>query len=339
MITVAIVLLQNIPTHIAFVSLLSQAVRRLEHRLRAAIVLQLQQLSIAFHDRAQAGRLQAKMLRDVDAVSAMCTTVVNTALAAGFTLVFAMASTLADAPLVALFFLGAIPLALSFGGLYRRPLRHHQHEFRAGVEALSARVGDMIEMIPVTRAHGVEDHEVDAVGGHLDAVLQTGRRLDAVTAAFQAMLWVSFTIVNLGATAFAAYLAWRGRISIGDVVKYSAFYQLLLGSVQSVLAIIPAATQGVESLRSIGEVLDSPDLERNLGKTRVPRVDGRLTFEDVTFAYAGATEPAVSDFSLSAAPGDCIAIVGESGSGKIDADAAGDRLHQTRAGSHAPGRR
>ncbi len=121
---------------------------------------------------------------------------------------------------------------------------------------------------------------------------------------------------ELECTAFAAYLSWRGTISLGDVVMYSAFYQMLLGSVQTLLGVIPAVALGTESIRSIDEILECPDLERNEGKARVGAVDGRLTFEDVSFTYPEFRTRAVADFSLDVKPGECVAFVGESGSGK-----------------------
>jgi ATP-binding cassette subfamily B protein len=75
-------------------------------------------------------------------------------------------------------------------------------------------------------------------------------------------------------------------------------------------------TMGVESIRSIGEVLESPDIEQNEGKLEVATVAGRLQFEHVTFQYPGAAHPAVADLSLDVAAGECVAVVGESGSGK-----------------------
>lgn len=313
---VAAVLLQNVPSHLAFTRLLSHALRRIEFRLRALLTERLQQLSIAFHDNAESGRIQSKVLRDVESIYAMCQAVAHTVLIAGVTWLFAMTSTLVKAPVVAVFFAASVPLALWFGRTFRRPLAARQHEFRAGVEAMSARVAQMVEMIPVTRAHGVEDREMAAVSQQLDTVLLQGRQLDTANGLFQASLWVGVTAISLTATAFAGYLSWRGRISIGDVVMYSAFYQMLLGSVQALLGTVPTVTQGLEAFRSINEILERDDLERNAGKAPVTRVDGALVFERVSFLYPGSRTPAVDEISLSISPGECIAFVGESGSGK-----------------------
>jgi ATP-binding cassette subfamily B protein len=65
----AVVLLaQNVPMHFLYVRQLSLAVRAVELRLRSAICRRLQLLSIGFYARTNAGVLQSKAVRDVEAV-------------------------------------------------------------------------------------------------------------------------------------------------------------------------------------------------------------------------------------------------------------------------------
>ncbi|MFZ4397317.1 MAG: ABC transporter ATP-binding protein, partial [Kiritimatiellia bacterium] len=70
------------------------------------------------------------------------------------------------------------------------------------------------------------------------------------------------------------------------------------------------------SVRSIGEILENPDIERNEGKAAVSEVQGRFEFRDVTFSYPNSSQPSLRDFSLVVEAGQTVAVVGESGSGK-----------------------
>ena len=69
-------------------------------------------------------------------------------------------------------------------------------------------------------------------------------------------------------------------------------------------------------IRSIGEVLQCPDLEINEGKAPLAAVSGGFRFEDVSHVYPGSTLAALHDFSLAVEPGETIALVGPSGAGK-----------------------
>jgi ATP-binding cassette subfamily B protein len=116
----------------------------------------------------------------------------------------------------------------------------------------------------------------------------------------------------------AAWGSRTGRLAVtpGDVVLLSTYFVTLTGSVTMLLNVAPLVSKGIESVRSMAEVLTEPDLEINEGKRRVDRVDGRVTFDHVTFRYPDATVPALVDICLEVRAGETIAFVGPSGSGK-----------------------
>lgn len=311
-----VLVLQNILTHTGHIHLLSQVVRRIEVELRAALIRRLQQLSIGFLEAQRAGALQAKILRDVEAVQGLYYLVFSVMVMGSSSVIFAVAVTLFRRPAMALFYLVTVPLAVVLVRVFRRAMRRRNRDFRQQIEAMSARVAEMITMIPVTRAHGVEEEEISRMGDRLERVRRHGYRVDLVNAVFGATAWVLSQSLQLACLMVTGYLALRGRIPPGDIVLYNSLFAMIVGSVSQVVDAVPGVTRGLESVRSIGEVLESPDLERNEGKGPVTAVGGRFVFEHVTFTYPGAAAPALRDFSLAVEPGETIAVVGESGSGK-----------------------
>ena len=311
-------LAQHIPMNTLFADMASNVQRQLEMRLRGAIARRLQQLSISFHDDTETGRLQSKMLRDVDIIAGVSYAIPLTVFGALMTLVFAITTTLAKQPWMVLFFLVIVPAAVILQRVFRAPMRKRSHEFRDGFEAMSAKVTEMVQMIPVTRAHAVERTEIDNVDEHLDVVRRKGRRLDRIMAFFGGSVWITMMTLRVFCLAFTAWLYHRGTpgMKIGDPLLYTAFFDMMRGAVEGLLHIMPMFTNGRESVRSIGEVLECPDIEANEHKKRVKRVEGQLTFDNVTFTYPAVDRPAVVNFNLDIEPGQCVAFVGESGSGK-----------------------
>jgi ATP-binding cassette subfamily B protein len=75
-------------------------------------------------------------------------------------------------------------------------------------------------------------------------------------------------------------------------------------------------SKGLESVRSIGEVLEAPDTEQNEGKEVVAAVRGAFRFEGVSFHYPETDTDAINDLNLTVEPGESIGLVGHSGAGK-----------------------
>ena len=66
-----VLIAQNVPMHTLYAMALSSVVRNVQLVLRSSLVVRLQQLSMSFHDRTETGKLQSKVLRDVEAVEAL----------------------------------------------------------------------------------------------------------------------------------------------------------------------------------------------------------------------------------------------------------------------------
>jgi ATP-binding cassette subfamily B protein/subfamily B ATP-binding cassette protein MsbA len=93
---------------------------------------------------------------------------------------------------------------------------------------------------------------------------------------------------------------------------------MLLGPL-SVLAQSAAEFQnGLSGLDRILDLLEEPREMESTSAERLPHdeVDGRVTFDDVSFSYPGSSMFALEDISLDVEPGETIALVGPSGGGK-----------------------
>ncbi|MGC8625684.1 MAG: ABC transporter ATP-binding protein [Phycisphaerae bacterium] len=311
-----ILIVQNVPMHTLYAKLLSSVVRQIQLVLRSALVVRLQQLSMSFHDNMLAGRLQSKVLRDVEAVQQLSSLLIDTLLSGALILVAAFVVTLVRSPITLLFFLVTVPAAVGLTRLFGGVMRQRNEAFRVELEKMSGEVSEMIEMIPVARAHAVEQSEVQRVNRRLLRIRSVGQELDTTSNLFGSSGWATFQAFQMLCLVFNVWQCYHGWITVGDVVMYQGFFSMVVGSMQSMLATIPQLAIGIESIRSIGEVLESPDIERNEGKLAVSAVHGHIEFQAVSYRYPGATRLAVDNFSLDVAGGETIAVVGQSGSGK-----------------------
>ena len=313
-----LLLVENIPFHCLYIAKLSFAARNVETELRAALVRRLQELSISFYKRISVGALQSKVLRDVEAVDQTARLVLDGGLNAATAVAAAVLVTLYRAPQFLLIFLVTVPIAVGLRWFLAGALKEKNREFRSEIEGMSSDISGMIEMIPITRAHAVEEAEIERVSRKLDTVRHAGLRLDSQNALFGSIAWASFSSFNMGSLILGAWLAYTKIIPLtpGDVVMLSTFFGSISNAVLMIVNMMPAITKGFESLRSIGEVLESPDFEKNLGKDVISGVRGAFDFDGVTFVHPGAERGSIRDLTLHVREGETVAVVGASGAGK-----------------------
>ena len=312
-----LLLLQNPLVHTSFVRLMSGALRHMQFNLRSALVDRLQQLSIAFYEEKQTSTLQTKILRDVDAIDSLCRHLMHTGLNGILVIVYVAVIALIKQPLLALYFLVTVPAGVVLLKLFDRRFREQYQAMRVETEQMNARVGEMLQMLPVTRAHGLESIETRSVRSVFERIRERGLQVDTLTEFFASSSWFTFMCFQLACLVFSAWLVVHGRISVGDAVMYHTYFGMLIGAVQQFLSVFPALAQGADAIRSLGDVLEAEPVEQNAGKAAAPTpLRGELIFDQVGFSYPRGREVALAGISLRIAPGETVALVGESGAGK-----------------------
>ena len=312
-----LLLLQNPFVHTSFVRLMSGALRHMQFNLRSALVERLQQLSISFYEEKQAAALQTKLLRDVDAIDGLCRHLMHTGLNGLLVITYVTVIALVKQPLLAVYFLITVPAGVALLKLFDRRFKEQYKAMRVETEQMNARVGEMLQMLPVTRAHGLEAVESRSVRDVFETIRKRGLQVDTLTEFFASSSWFTFMCFQLACLVFSAWLVVQHRITVGDAVMYHTYFGMLIGAVQQFLSVFPAMAQGADAIRSLGEVLEADQVERNDGKPAAPDpLRGAISFENVSFNYPSGREVALKEISLHIKAGETIAFVGESGAGK-----------------------
>lgn len=315
-IVIVLVILQNIPMHTVHVHYYSKALRHVEAGLRSTLVRKLQQLSIGYYGELGTGKIQAKVLRDVEAIEMLSRQIMLSFVPAVINLVIAVVLVMSQSLTVSFFFILTVPASVFLVRMFRQKITVTNREFRTNVEEMSGSVSEMVEMIPVTRAHGLEELEIKKMDRKLENIRKKGYRLDILEGYFQSSNWVTFQIFQVICLFFTAYLAYIGMMPIGDIVMYQGFFNMILGAVQGILNVYPIIMKGFESIYSVTEILLSRDTENYKGKKYPPRFEGQISFQNVAFKYPNSDRHALKDFNLDIRAGETIAFVGDSGSGK-----------------------
>lgn len=277
------VLVQNIPTNYIHTWLYAKTVRTVEKELREALVCKLQQLSITYHKEMQSGRLQSKIMRDVEQIQNLASQIFISLVTIILNIGVSFGVVIFKSRIVFLFFLCTIPVSVLIIVGFKGKIKTHNRAFRKEMEETSAKVMEMVDMIQTY---------------------------------FSSISWVAFQIFQVFCLVFTAYIAWKGIIGVGDITLYQTYFSSIVAQIASVVTLLPIIAKGLESVESIGDVLCANDIEDNRRKKKIVDLKGEITFQDVSFTYKGDEKPVLSHLNFKIQPGETVAFAGGSGSGK-----------------------
>jgi ABC-type multidrug transport system fused ATPase/permease subunit len=302
--------------------------------LRVRIFTHLQSLPIGFYESRPAGVLISRMTNDVEALDSLVTDSVVTLFQSGLTLLGTIVILLTlDVKLALITFCvfpllaaGSIWFRLVSAGAFRRT--------RETIGSITAYLQETLSGIRVVRSFGQEPfHEArfaELNAENRDANMTTVRLNAAYFPAVEMLSGVAIA----GIVLYGGYQAIEGIITVGTIVAFIGALSNLFDPIQQLSQLYTTYQSGMAALEKIFLLLDErPDLEDRAGALQLPRIDGDIAFEDISFAYAPRRRPAsasadgagedgrrpelaLEDISLHVPPGETVALVGATGAGK-----------------------
>jgi ABC-type multidrug transport system fused ATPase/permease subunit len=293
--------------------------------LRIRIFRHLQSLPIGFYESRPAGVLISRMTNDIEALDSLVTDSVVTLFQAGLTLIGTVVILLTLDVKLALITFCVFPL-LAAGSLWFRLVSAGAfRRTRETIGAITAYLQETLSGIRVVRSFGQEPyHEArfaELNGENRDANMKTVRLNAAYFPAVEMLSGVAIAVIVL----YGGYQAIEGTITVGTVVAFIAALSFLFDPIQQLSQLYTTYQSGMAALEKIFELLDvRPDLEDRRDAVALPRIEGEIRFEDISFAYARRRgsedgEPqvlALDGVSLQIEPGETVALVGATGAGK-----------------------
>ena len=241
-IVITALLILNLPMADLQMHFRSIAQRSVEAGLRKSLVYKIQQLSIPYQKDIETGRMQSKMIRDVEAVETLSDQVFNNMMSIITVSVAAFAVTAVKSLTVLVFFLLMGPVGAVVVYSFRKQIFRRNRTFRKEMESASGKVAEMVELVPVTRAHALEDEESRVMGEQIEKIAESGYQLDMVQTNFGAVSWICFQLFQVICLIFTARMALKGLIPAGDVVMYQSFFTQIVGQMNQLLNLIPILT-------------------------------------------------------------------------------------------------
>lgn len=284
--------------------------------LRRDLFRHIQHLSLAYHHRQKTGNITARLITDMNDAGGILDQGI---VAVGMDIIFMTGVVVFLFALdwrLASVSLATLPLyAIVYHRLNPR-LRDASSRVQAEMEEMSGEVTEKLNGLHVVKAFVREDSEeagfVVRLQRHYQKVLARVRV--RVTLMSTAEFLQSFgPVVVVG---FGGYRAVQDPAFLPQLIVFYGFIQHLYLPARRLADCSAIIQEKLAALDRVFEVLDAvPDIQDAPGAVVLPRVEGRVTLEDVHFSYDNHV-PVLKGVTFEVEPGRAIALVGRSGAGK-----------------------
>ncbi|HYF83836.1 MAG TPA: ABC transporter ATP-binding protein [Clostridia bacterium] len=160
----------------------------------------------------------------------------------------------------------------------------------------------------------IERHRFAEVNGDLT---DTSIRVNKIMAAMQPIMMLFMNVTSMAIIWFAGLRINSGKMQLGDMMAFLQYAMQIMFSLIMVSIMYVMVPRAQASAARINEVLDmNPEIVNPHQPNKADQQRGYVEFKDVVFSYPGAEEPAISNISFVAKPGEITSIIGGTGSGK-----------------------
>ena len=288
-------------------------------------------LPISFHDKHSSGSLMSKILYDTEQVR----------FASGKALATLVREGMFVVGLLVVMFYYSWQLSLIFlvvGPIVGVIVSAVSKRFRSVSNAIQEAMGSLTSSIE------------QAIKGHKVVLMFDGQKLESDKFAEQNnhnrqqnMKLVSSRILSVSTIQVIASIALAAVLYVSSLPDFiegltaGVFLNvvvcmvMLLKPLKQLTTVNSEFQKGMTACASVFEILDQHD-EPDTGDKEIERVAGKLSIKELSFAYPGKQENALTDINVEASPGQTIALVGRSGSGKSTLSSLLTRFYQADEG-------
>jgi len=287
--------------------------------LRGAIFARASRLSLHQFNHFGSASLMTRTTNDTTQVQQMLIMMLTMVIAAPMMAVGGVILALSQDPQLAWVLIAVIPVMAVIFIVILRAAVPLSTAMQSKIDRLNLVLGEGLSGVRVIRAFDRGDRQrarFDAA--NLD-VTDTAVTVNRLMAILMPALFLMLNFTNLAIIWVGSHRIDQGLMPVGVMISSLQYAMQILFAVFMVTAVFVMLPRAAAAAARINEVLDlAPEVaDRDVQAPPLPPgTRGRIEFDNVTFQYPGAEEPALSNVSFAANPGEVIAIIGGTGSGK-----------------------
>jgi subfamily B ATP-binding cassette protein MsbA len=286
--------------------------------LRIKLFSHLQTLSLSFYNERRTGELVSRLSNDVSTVRNVVTTDISTALSQSLTFIGALIIIIVTDWRLTLFMIILIPAVIFFALWFGRRLRRIATSVQDELAGATTVLEESLSGVRVVQSFTREEYEIGRYQSGILATLALAMKRVRLSSTFGPII----SFLGFSAVAaifwFGGHQVLNGTLTAGQLFMFLILTFTIAGSLGQFSGLWASLQEALGATRRLFEILDTtPDIADAPGAQPLPHVVGRITLDQVSFAYQDdPTTATLEAVTLDVQPGEVLALVGPSGAGK-----------------------
>lgn len=276
----------------------------------------IQTLSLEFFDKHETGKIISRVTNDVQTLNELLTQGVTGVIRDFVTMIGIMIFMLSMNAKLSLLSFTLIPPIFVLALLFRKKGRAAFREVRKKIANVTAKLEEGISGVRVVKSFSRENTNIK----HFDKT-----NVENLEANMQAVkVWTFYnSIIEVLSAVGICIVVWHGGVQImgenltrGELLAFLSYVRMLYWPVRQMSQIYTTMQSAMAASERIFEIMDTRSkVIESINAVELPNIVGNVIYKNVSFSY-DEDKYVLRNVSLTAEPGQTIAIVGPTGAGK-----------------------
>src|SRR5438128_2744247 len=303
--------------------------------VRGSVFARVERLSVHQFDRFGAASLITRTTNDTTQVQQMLIMLLTMVIAAPMMAIGGVILALSQDTQLAWILVAVMPVMAVVFTLIMRGAIPLSQAMQTKIDRLNLVLGEGLSGVRVIRAFDRGAHQRERFDqANLD-LTDTAIAVNRLIAFLLPALIVTLNLTSIAIIWFGSHRIDEGAMQVGAMIASLQYAMQILFAVFMVTAMFVMLPRASASAARINDVLEmAPEIvdPATPVQPRLTTGRGHVEFQNVTFQYPGAEEPALTGVSFTAHPGEMTAIIGGTGAGKSTLAGLIPRFYDVNAG-------
>lgn len=286
--------------------------------IREAVYEHIQKLSFHFFDTRPTGKILARVIGDVNALKNILSDSVTTLIPDFITLVAVAVIMIVKNPKLAIASFVTVPFLIVAMSIIEKLGHKRWQSYRKKTSNMNAYLHENLSGIRVVQSFAAETESLESFTELVDEQKKAFVGAVRVSDMFSPTIEISWGVGGFLLYFIGIRVLGVGAVGVGTFMAFTSYLSMFWSPIRNLANFYNKIVTNISAAERVFDILDTePDIRDEEGASQLPKIEGRVEFDHVSFAYSDEPDVMVlKDVSFKVKQGETIALVGPTGAGK-----------------------